>query len=522
MINTIRTTHRPKRVNTLNVKYLRSAWETFNDDTLVADPAPSGFALESALGLVFPSPVVGVIGSPIVRDGTIYCVDALGTVFARDARTGLILDPSKHWTTTLVDPDFAAGIRRYARELYYTAPIVTDEHVWLIGSVYGQVHLLQSAGGGEVDLDPSTPEVDPLVLVPDRPVSSVLGDPVIVVDDDRTVLVVSVNVIVNDAVFGDGETGLVIAYDVTDPAHPVEAWRTPTIDPDPVTGKPFGTGVSAGSGLAIDLERGYVIGGTGQNTSAPYRGYPDSSLAPQGYVDRSDSIFAIDLETGASSGRINSTRVTSSTSTNRSALARTGRTDRATRTYSLLRCSSRPACRGRKRDLVAAGSKGGLFRVVDRDTGETVWQRRISKRTGIGGIQGGAAVADGVIYVAGFEGIDDGFSDAQFGTSLETGLYPNAFFATFSPAFWADVEDVSEDGDPATGMRVKVYAPGRGERPLEVALPPQPGIRRAAPARPCGMSRPPRISSSSRPPPASCSCSTPSTGLCSRPTRLPI
>ncbi len=90
--------------------------------------------------------------------------------------------------------------------------------------------------------------------------------------------------------------------------------------------------------------------------------------------------------------------------------------------------------------------------------GETVWQRQISKPTGIGGIQGGAAVADGIIYVAGFEGIDDAFSDAQFGVSLDTGLFANAFFATFSPAFWADVEDTRPDDDPATGMRIKVYA----------------------------------------------------------------
>ena len=83
---------------------------------------------------------------------------------------------------------------------------------------------------------------------------------------------------------------------------------------------------------------------------------------------------------------------------------------------------------------------------------------QISKRTGIGGIQGGGAFANGVLYVAGFEGIDDGFSDAQFGSATVTGNYPNAFFATFSPNFWADVEDTAPDGDPSTGMRVKVYA----------------------------------------------------------------
>jgi outer membrane protein assembly factor BamB len=445
-------------ITAANAGYLRRPWETFNDDALVPESPPSGFVLEEALGLTFPASVVGVIGSPIVRDGTIYWVDALGTVFARDAQTGLAHDPWAHWTTTLVDPDYAAGDPPLAPELYYTAPVVTDDYVWLIGSVYGRVHLLERAGGAEIDFDPSTPQIDPFALVPDRPVASVLGDPVIAVTGDRTLLVASVNVIVNDAVFGEGETGLVVAYDITVPADPVEAWRTPTIDLDPATGMPFGTGVSAGSGLALDLERGYVIGGTGQNTSEPYPGYPDPAQAPEGYVDRSDSIFAIDLETGAfvwtnqlHQGDVFDLNNPVSTGPNRP----DGPRDADVLAPPVL-FSAR--IHGRQRDLVGAGSKGGLFRVVDRDTGETVWERQISKPTGIGGIQGGAAFADGVIYVAGFEGIDDGFSDAQFGISLETGLYPNAFFATFSPAFWTDVEDVSDDGDAATGMRVKVYA----------------------------------------------------------------
>ena len=54
-----------------DLPFLRRAWETFNDDTLVNEPIPTGFILEEALGLKFPSPVVGVIASPIVRDGTL-------------------------------------------------------------------------------------------------------------------------------------------------------------------------------------------------------------------------------------------------------------------------------------------------------------------------------------------------------------------------------------------------------------------------------------------------------------------
>jgi len=445
-------------VTAQNARYLRRTWETFNDDAAVSEPPPTGFALESALGLIFPDPVVGVVASPIVRDGTIYYVDELGTVFARDARTGGIINSSDHWTTTLSDPDYDNGAPPLAPELCYTAPVVTDRYVWLVGSFYGQAHLLDRDGGAEHDFDPIAPGIQPFTLVPSRKVSSVLGDPVLVSTNGCTLLVVSVNVIVNDALFQEGETGLYIAYDVTDPTQPVEKWETFTIDIDPATGFPYGTGVSAVSGLAVDFQRGYLFGGTSQNTSAPYPEYPDPAFAPAGYIDRGDSLFAMDIDTGAfiwtnqfHIGDVFDLNNPVSTGPNRP----DGPRDADVLAPPVL---FKARVKGKMRDLVGDGSKGGLFRVVDRDTGETVWQRQISRPTGIGGIQGGAASANGVLYVAGFEGIDDGFSDAQFGVSLSTGIYPNAFFATFSPAFWADVEDTADDGDPATGMRVKVYA----------------------------------------------------------------
>lgn len=439
-------------------RFLRRAWETFNDDSLVSEPTPTGFILEGALGLEFPAPVVGVIASPIVRDGTIYYVDALGTLFARDAETGSILNANDHWTTTLVDPDFASGNPPASPELFYTSPIVTDDYIWLIGSFHGRIHLVARDGGAEFDFDANTGAIDPFLLAPDRQLSSVLGDPVIVDTGNRVLLIVSVNVIVNDALLQGQETGLSIAYDITTPTQPVEAWRTPTIDIDPNTNAPYGTGVSAGAGLAVDFERGFILGGTGQNTSMPYDGYPDPDLAPAGYIDRSDSLYAIDYETGefvwtsqfhvGDVFDLNDPVSTGPTNPD-------GPRDADVLSPPILFTAR---VRGRQRDLAGDGSKGGRFRVVDRDTGETIWQREISHNTGIGGIQAGAAVADGVVYVAGFEGIDDGFSDAQFGVSLNTGLFPNAFFATFSPAFWADVEDTREDNDVATGMRVKVYA----------------------------------------------------------------
>ena len=61
---------------------LRRAWETFNDSEWRPAPPPTGCILESALGLKFPSSVVGVIAPQSHRDGTIYYIDALGTLFA--------------------------------------------------------------------------------------------------------------------------------------------------------------------------------------------------------------------------------------------------------------------------------------------------------------------------------------------------------------------------------------------------------------------------------------------------------
>jgi outer membrane protein assembly factor BamB len=438
-----------------NAANLRRAWETFNDDTFVPEPPPTGFVLEGALGLTYRSSVVGIVASPIIQDDTIYYIDQLGTVFARDAESGQIVDSDQHWTTTLVDPDFDAGDPAVLPELIFTAPVVTEDFVWIAGSAYGRLHAVSRSGGQEIDFDSSTPEIDPLPLITDLPFSSVLGDSVIVeTEDDRTLFIAGINIILNDALVQGQEGGLQIAFDISDPFNPFEAWRTYTIDIDPATMLRYSTGVSAGAGLAVDEERGWIFGGTGQNTSLPYPEYPDPAFAPAGFIDRSDSLYAIDYSTGDivwtnqfHNGDVFNLNAPVSTGPNNPDGPRDADVLSPPVLYSI-----------DSQDFVSDGSKGGLYRAVDRDTGVTIWERQISKRTGIGGIQAGAAFADGVLYVAGFEGIDDGFSDAQFGSETVVGNFPNAFFATFSPAFWADVEDVAVDDDPATGMRIKLYA----------------------------------------------------------------
>jgi len=466
------------RISGRTAPQLQRAWQTFNDSSWRPGAPPTGFVLESAVGLRFPATVVGVVSPPLIVDGTIYYIDALGTLFARDAATGAITNPQKHWTTTLADPDYAASPNPYTPELYYSAPVATADLIWIRSSVHGRVHALRRLGGQELDFDPATPGVQPYKILPDSPLASNLGEPVIVyvradgtLSPDRFLCGVSCRVlfiseqndILQDALLpsGEAQVGVISALDITNPASVQQVWRTNTIDVNPATGNPYGSGVSSGSGLAVDLRRGWIFGGTGQNSVAPYPGYPNAALAPAGYIDRGDSLYAIDVLTGRFvwSNQFYGNDVFDLTQPVPAGPNAVGG-PRDADVLAPPNLYSGWDASGHFHDYVADGSKGGLFRAVDRQTGKTVWQRQISKGTGLGGIQAGAAYANGVIYVAGFEGIDDGFSDANF--DAPGSKYLNAFFATFSPQFWADVENTTDDGRVDTGMQIKLYALNAG------------------------------------------------------------
>jgi hypothetical protein len=191
-------------------------------------------------------------------------------------------------------------------------------------------------------------------------------------------LVESINVILNDALVQGQEGGLQIAYDITNPDQPFEMWRLPTIDINPATGFRYNSGVSAGSSLAVDYHRGHLFGGTGQNTTAPYDGYPDPVLAPEGYVDRSDSLYAVDFNTGEfvwtnqfHAGDVFNLNAPVSTGPNRP----DGPRDADVLSPPVL-FSAR--IKGHRMDLVGNGSKGGLFRA---------------------GMNGGTLIHKGMVYV---------------------------------------------------------------------------------------------------------------------------
>jgi lysophospholipase L1-like esterase len=51
------------------------------------------------------------------------------------------------------------------------------------------------------------------------------------------------------------------------------------------------------------------------------------------------------------------------------------------------------------RDVVGVGQKNGFYHVLDRETGDTVWEVRLTGGSPLGGVMVTAAVHDGVIYV---------------------------------------------------------------------------------------------------------------------------
>lgn len=178
-------------------------------------------------------------------------------------------------------------------------------------------------------------------------------------------------------------------------------------------------------------------------------------------MDRSDSIYAIDMRTGQFvwSNQFHKGDVFE---LNCPVVAGPGRTD-GPRDADVLSPPVMWTAGGI--DMIGVGSKGGLYRAVNRENGKFVWEQQISKATGLGGIQAGSAYAEGFVYVVGFEGMDDKFSDIQFDNVNRTSTncnqifskYRNAFFSTFSPFFWADVQDTGKDSDPSTGMQLIVW-----------------------------------------------------------------
>ena len=149
-----------------------------------------------------------------------------------------------------------------------------------------------------------------------------------------------------------------------------EQWRVYTTQNDATAG----AGVSVWSSAAVDQARKLIFIGTGQTYEQPASPLGDSLIAihyDTGQIAWSHQFTKNDVFTVGGGGPGPDADVGASPN-----LFSIG-----------------------NRDVVGVGQKNGFYHVLDRDTGDLVWEVSLTKGSPLGGVMVTAAVNDGVIYV---------------------------------------------------------------------------------------------------------------------------
>jgi polyvinyl alcohol dehydrogenase (cytochrome) len=152
-----------------------------------------------------------------------------------------------------------------------------------------------------------------------------------------------------------------------DPDTGAELWRLPTTTDS--------AGASVWSSAAIDEQRGLAYIGVGQSYEEPA-----SPLT--------DALLAIDYETGE---LVWSRQFTADDVFTFFPNFGPGPDWDIGASPNLFRAGGR--------DLVGVGDKRGVYAALDRETGETVWARELTRGGQLGGVMATAAYAHGVVYV---------------------------------------------------------------------------------------------------------------------------
>lgn len=281
---------------------------------------------------------VGSTSTPAVFGSTVYFGGWDGRLRAVDLGDGSPVW-SRQLTTTMIDD----------------SPLVYGDSVF-VGDGAGNLHAVDRSTGvprWSRDLDP-------------HPNTRIFSSPVAV---DGLVIVgvasVELALIKADYTF----RGSVVALDA---ATGAERWRVYTTTNDAQAG----AGVSVWSTAAVDPQRHLVFIGTGQTYEQPA-----SELG--------DALMAIDYRTGA---------------------IRWVRQFTEDDVYTIFQplpqgpdadIGAAPNLfRIGDRDVVGVGDKAGVYAVLDRDTGDTVWARELPTGSHLGGIMTTAAHHSGSLYLA--------------------------------------------------------------------------------------------------------------------------
>lgn len=282
------------------------------------------------------SGVDGVTGTPIVTDGIVFIGDWTGQVWALDAESGESL-----WNHDLETARVQAAVA------------LDDQRVF-VGAFDPRIVALDRDTGEELWTAP----------LDDHPQAAIFGSPIHV----DGVVVVGVGGFENMiGVETPTFRGSVVALDAVTGE---ELWRYWTSEGDDTEG----AGVSVWSTPGVDLDRGHIYVGTGQHYAPPAS-------------DRSDAVIALDLATGEEVWvhQFTAGDVWSMAELDAGLDADVGAPP------NLFQVGDT--------DAVGAGDKDGVYKALDRDTGEELWSTKLTEGGLQGGVMASAAVQGDSVYV---------------------------------------------------------------------------------------------------------------------------
>jgi polyvinyl alcohol dehydrogenase (cytochrome) len=237
-----------------------------------------------------------------------------------------------------------------------SSPSYTDGVVYVAGSMGGETLSAIDAKTGKTKWT-SPIDTDPFAAGYSSPI--VAGKLVLIGDSSAEEGSASAN-----ATFH----GAVVAFDA---ATGKEAWRFATVAP------PY-NGCSVWSTVSLDLDAKRIFASTGNN-------YTEKAGST------SDSLFGLDLDTGKQAWQFQASQGDVYTIVN----PQSPDSDFGTNPIVF-----EATVGGQQRKLVGAGQKSGKFWVLDRTTGEKLWERDLGPGSPLGGVMNNGAFDGERIYVA--------------------------------------------------------------------------------------------------------------------------
>ncbi|NNE72094.1 MAG: PQQ-binding-like beta-propeller repeat protein [Acidimicrobiales bacterium] len=255
-------------------------------------------------------------------------------------------------------------------------------------TIYGNSVFIGDGQGDFHSVNRTTGAVQWSVSLDAHPFARIFGSPVVI--DDRIIIGVAsyeLAVPLPDYTF----RGSVVALDRSTGA---ELWRTYMTENDATAG----AGVSVWSTAAVDRSRGLIFIGTGNTYEEP--------AAPL-----SDALLAIDYATGSIEWSRQFTEGDVYTIFGTPPQGPDADIGAAPNLFTI-----------GGQDVVGVGDKAGVYAVLDRDTGDTVWARELAPGSPLGGVMTTSVYVDGVIYVSTNQMVDPYNFTSSVNTSLTSAL----------------------------------------------------------------------------------------------------